>query len=95
MHTSWLGRVGGLTELYHKSQADYAAYEHWANGEFEIVPARWRPGEAWGYIKGQWVPIDSTDVGMNARLLSRSAFRRRFGDLPALPAHAFITRRVS
>ncbi len=60
--------------------------------EWEGIPARWIPGEAWAFIKGEWVRIDSSDVGFNGAELDEESFLNVFGRLMALPAIAFQGR---
>ena len=40
-------------------------------------------------MSGEWTRVNSTDVGMNSRLLSKAQFTSQFGELPPLPAAAF------
>jgi hypothetical protein len=67
----------------------YVAFEYWQRGLPEIVPARWRPDEAWAYVGDRWVAVDPTDAGVNGRLLARAAYEQLFGPLPPLPSNAF------
>jgi len=60
--------------------------------DWEGIPARWIPGEAWAFIKGEWVEVDSSDVGMNGPELDEESFFNVFGRLMALPAIAFQGR---
>jgi hypothetical protein len=53
----------------------------------------WGPGEAWVCSDGKWSRGNSSEVGMDARLLSRNAFRAKFGDLPPLPETSFPHHR--
>jgi hypothetical protein len=48
-------------------------------------PSLWTPGEAWAFIDGAWKPVNSAVVGMEAALMSKAAFDRKFGSLPPLP----------
>jgi len=50
------------------------------------------PGEAWAFIKSEWVEVDDADVGMNAAELDEESFFNVFGRLMALPAIAFQGR---
>jgi len=47
------------------------------------------PGEAWAFSEGAWKRVDSTDVGMNGRVMSKEAFGAMFPSLPALSSNAF------
>jgi hypothetical protein len=49
-------------------------------------PSLWIPGEAWAFIGGAWKPVNSAVVGMEAALMSKAAFDRKFGSLPPLPS---------
>ncbi len=60
--------------------------------DWEGIPARWVPGEAWAFIKSEWVEVDDADVGMNAAELDEESFFNVFGRLMALPAIAFQGR---
>ncbi len=60
--------------------------------DWEGIPARWIPGEAWAFVKGEWVEVDSSDVGMNGAELDEESFKARFRRLTALPAIAFHGR---
>ena len=60
--------------------------------DWEGIPARWIPGEAWAFIKDEWVEVDSSDVGMNGPELDEESFKARFSRLTALPAIAFQGR---
>ncbi len=64
-----------------------AKYVNW-----EGIPARWVPGEAWAFVKGAWVEVDSSDVGHNGAELDEESFKARFNLLTALPAIAFHGR---
>jgi hypothetical protein len=48
-------------------------------------PSLWTPGEAWAFIDGAWKRVNSAVVGMEAALMSKAAFDRKFGSLPPLP----------
>jgi len=60
--------------------------------DWEGIPARWLPGEAWTFIKGEWKRVDDADVGMNGAELDEESFLDTFGRLMALPAIAFQAR---
>ncbi len=60
--------------------------------DWEGIPARWTPGEAWAFIKGEWVRVNSSDVGFNGAELDEESFFNVFGRLMALPAIAFQAR---
>ena len=32
--------------------------------DWEGIPARWLPGEAWAFVKGEWIEVHSSDVGI-------------------------------
>jgi hypothetical protein len=57
--------------------------------DWEDVPARWLPGEAWAFIDGAWKRVHSSDVANNGAELEKSSFEATFGRLIALPAIAF------
>jgi len=61
-------------------------------GDWEGIPVRWLPGEAWGFIKGEWVWVHPAEVGMNGAELDEESFLATFGRLMALPAIAFQPR---
>ncbi len=61
-------------------------------GDWEGIPVRWLPGEAWAFIKGEWVRVNSSDVGNNGAELDEESFLATFGRLMALPAIAFQAR---
>jgi hypothetical protein len=58
---------------------------------WEGIPVRWVPGEAWAFIDGAWKRVHSTEVGMNAAEVTEETFNETFSDLRliALPAIAF------
>jgi hypothetical protein len=58
-------------------------------GSWDGTPDRYAPGEAWAFMNGEWERVNSTDVGMNSRLLTKAQFTSQFGELPPLPAAAF------
>jgi hypothetical protein len=58
-------------------------------GSWDGDPVLWSPGEAWSFADGAWKPANSSIVGMEGRVLSKSAFDRKFGSLPPLPKSAF------
>ncbi len=60
--------------------------------DWEGIPARWVLGEAWAFVKGEWVRVCDADVGMNGAELNEESFKARFGRLMALPAIAFQDR---
>ena len=60
--------------------------------DWEGIPARWLPGEAWALVKNEWVEVDSSDVGMNGAELDEESFFNVFGRVMALPAIAFQDR---
>ncbi len=64
-------------------------------GEWEDLPVRWLPGEAWAFIDGAWKRVDSSDVGNNGAELDKSSFEAAFGRLIALPAIAFQDNRLA
>ncbi len=45
--------------------------------------------EAWAFINGAWTQVDRIDAEMNAPVVSRYVFKRRFRHLPKLPIRAF------
>ncbi len=59
---------------------------------WEGRPAFWTPGEAWALIEGSWEPVNSSNVGMSARLVPAAVLAEVFPDTPPLPAGAFSTR---
>ena len=72
----------------------YVAFEFWRDFVPTLIPVRWTPGEAWGLIDGVWQPLDSTEVGVEGRMLVKTAFEGLFGrDLPDLPEQAFKGRK--
>jgi hypothetical protein len=48
-------------------------------------PSLLTPGEAWAFIDGAWKRVNSAVVGMEAALMSKAAFDRKFGSLPLYP----------
>lgn len=73
-----------------KTEPEYGAWEHWSNGLCEIVPLRYRPGEAWALINGAWSQVNSGEASMNSTLLAKSAYDKLFATIMiALPAAAF------
>ena len=60
--------------------------------DWEGIPARWLPGEAWAFVKGEWVEVHPAEVGMNGAELDEESFFNVFGRLMALPAIAFQGR---
>ena len=60
--------------------------------DWEGIPARWAPGEAWAFIDGEWSRVHSSDVGMSGAELDEESFLDTFGRLTALPAIAFQGR---
>ncbi len=40
--------------------------------DWEGIPARWIPGEAWAFVKGEWVRVNSSDVGNNGANSTKS-----------------------
>jgi len=42
----------------------------------------WMAGEAWAYIGGQWVQVDSTDVGVNGSVFTQEDLQAAFPDTP-------------
>ena len=73
-----------------KETPGYGAWEYWHGGTLDIVPIRWRPGEAWMLHNGAWSRVDSTEVGTEARKLDEETFNKVFTKvLVALPATAF------
>lgn len=61
-------------------------YGHW-----EGLAARYRRDEAWllSTKTGKWVPVEPAELAHNGTLLTEEEFRKRFGQVPALPAEAF------
>lgn len=45
--------------------------------------------EAWAFINGTWTQIDKIDAEMNAPIVSKAVFKRRFRHLPKLSIRAF------
>ncbi len=60
--------------------------------DWEGIPARWLPGKAWAFVKGEWVEVHPAEVGMNGAELDEESFLNVFGRLMALPAIAFQGR---
>ena len=58
-------------------------------GAFESYPARFTDYEAWVLIKGEWTEFHVAEVRDKAKTLSETAFKERFGQLPALPKTSF------
>jgi hypothetical protein len=58
-------------------------------GSEDGIAVRFTHDEAWGCFKGEWREWSVTDAVCKAALLTEAAYRKRFGDLPPLPAHAF------
>jgi len=83
--------AGIILGLAHPARQEpcFVAFEYWQRGLPEIVPARWRPDEAWAYVGDRWVAVDPSDVGVNGRLLTRAVYVQLFGPLPPLPGTAF------
>jgi len=42
----------------------------------------WMAGEAWAYIGGQWVQVDSTDVGVNGSVFTQEDLQAAFPGTP-------------
>jgi hypothetical protein len=56
----------------------------------------WVPGEAWvAKDGGSWVPVNSSIVGMDGRVLSKAAFAAKFPSLPPLPRSSFHFRSAA
>lgn len=53
--------------------------------------AWWLPG--WPHPEATWQKMDSAEIGMNARPLSKAVFEDQFPDLPPLPKEAFSAAR--
>ncbi len=74
----------------------YDHHVHWTqDAQVSIVFCSWNglptvigETEAWAFVRGAWTQIDSIDAEMNAPVVSRSVFKRRFRDLPKLPIRA-------
>jgi len=49
-------------------------------------------GEAWAFVKGEWVEVHPAEVGMNGAELDEESFLNVFGRLMALPAIVFQGR---
>jgi hypothetical protein len=67
----------------------FGAWEHWNGDQLQIVPLRYRPGEAWALISGSWQQVDSAEAAMSAMLLEEDVYRALFPPMAALPATAF------
>jgi hypothetical protein len=62
-------------------------------GTFDGEPIVWAPGEAWVFRDKSWVPTNSSEVGMGARVLSKSDFDKLYPSVPGLPSSAFCEFR--
>jgi hypothetical protein len=72
---------------------EFASWEYWQAGDYDIVPVRWVPGEAWALIKGTWTRVNSTEVSMEARMLNEKTYKQAFEKiLVPLPSNAFKTK---
>jgi hypothetical protein len=57
--------------------------------DFDGLPSRFMPGEAWVFAGGVWREINSSSHGMNSQPLSKEAFEQCFPGTPPLPPEAF------
>lgn len=57
----------------------------WSFSIWERRPAIWAPGFAFSLKDGVWVPVNSSEVGMEARSSTREAVEAEFGALPETP----------
>ena len=54
-------------------------------GSLDGDPFVWAPGKAWLLVDGSWRPANSSEIGMDGRVLSKAAFAAKFPALPPLP----------
>jgi hypothetical protein len=60
-------------------------------GAMEGWPAIWNDVEGWWKPNSKWQTMDTTELGMNAKPLTKAGFDKRFPDHPLadLPSSAF------
>lgn len=56
---------------------------------YDGKPALWRWDEAWCLENGKWVPKDPADLGHEALVIGKAAFKRNWRRLPPLPESIF------
>ena len=56
---------------------------------FDDWPCLDTDNEAWQYFEDHWRRVDSSDVAMNAAVMTKAKYDQMFGQLPALPRIAF------
>src|SRR6266516_7592129 len=53
-----------LVGVHSAVQSPYCVSMEHKFADWEGIPARWLPGEAWAFVKGEWIEVHSSDVGI-------------------------------
>jgi len=62
-------------------------------GNFEDMPSRFAPNEAWVYHDSKWMEMQSVEHAHRVHELTKAKWEADFPDTPPLPPEAFKTPR--
>jgi hypothetical protein len=62
----------------------------WKYGLLDGDPFMWRPGEAWVLTEGSWRPANSSEIGMDGRVMSKDAWDAKFPSMLDKATQEFV-----